>query len=193
MPRPSPQARRGSSRAAGSAGDLLHPLNVTYALSGGQAPSARAVAPERVPAPYRGLLVHDRDMTPTLEWHFGGRLVVRPLSVHERGRWYVRRVLLVLEDSGRPVAMGAVRMRLDGLGNRVRNSIRRGRVPLGRILRDSGLGYRSRPRRFLAVTPNPEMMGAFWMHEAQRLYGRQTDVMLGGAKVGDIVEVLPLV
>ena len=46
---------------------------------------------------------------------------------------------------------------------------------------------------FLAVTPNPEMMGVFWMREPRTLYGRQTEVLLDGRRIGDIVEVLPLV
>jgi hypothetical protein len=46
---------------------------------------------------------------------------------------------------------------------------------------------------FLAVTPNPEMMGLFWMREPRTLYGRRTEAFLRGTKIGDIVEVLPLV
>ena len=37
------------------------------------------------------------------------------------------------------------------------------------------------------------MMGLFWMAEPLTLYGRQTDVLIDGEKVGDIVEILPLV
>ena len=39
--------------------------------------------------------------------------------------------------------------------------------------------------------PNPEMMGVFWMREPRTLYGRRTEVIRHGSKVGDIVEVLP--
>ena len=45
---------------------------------------------------------------------------------------------------------------------------------------------------FLAVEPNPEMMGVFSMREPRTLYGRQTEIIQSGAKNGDIVEVLPL-
>jgi hypothetical protein len=44
---------------------------------------------------------------------------------------------------------------------------------------------------FLAVTRNSEMMGVFWMPASRLLYGRQTEVMLGQKRVGDIVEILP--
>jgi len=99
----------------------------------------------------------------------------------------------VQEYSGRPVEMGAIRMKLDAFQLRIRGAILRNEVPLGRILSDEGVDHQSRPRAFLAVTPNPEMMGLFWMREPRTLYGRRTEVFLRGTKVGDIVEVLPLV
>ena len=39
----------------------------------------------QIPQPYRSLLVHQRDMTLTLEAHFGGRVVLRPLSTFISG------------------------------------------------------------------------------------------------------------
>ena len=171
----------------------LHPLDLAYRRAGLEPPAATAIAPDRIPQPYRSLLVHQRDMTLTLEAHFGGRVVLRPLSTFVNGPWYYRRVLLAQEYSGRPVEMGAIRMKLAALPRKVQAEIRRNRVPLGRILRDGGVDFTSMPREFFAVTPNPEMMGVFWMREPRTLYGRRTEVLLGGRVIGDIVEVLPLV
>ena len=89
--------------------------------------------------------------------------------------------------------MGALRITLDPFSPRIRAQILRREAPLGRILRDGGVDFESRPRAFLAITPNPEMMGVFWMREPRTLYGRRTEVMLEGEKIGDIVEILPLV
>jgi chorismate-pyruvate lyase len=147
----------------------------------------------RIPPPYHDLLVHENEMTSTLEEHFDGPLTVRVLSSFSKGRSYFRRVLLALERTGRPVAMGGVRLSLEGFNPAIRARILRERVPLGRILRDAGIVYGSRPSAFLRVTPNAEMMGIFWMAESQTLYGRQTFVTLGQARIGDIVEILPLV
>ena len=36
-------------------------------------------------------------------------------------------------------------------------------------------------------------MGVFWMREPKTLYGRRTEMVHDAAKIGDIVEVLPLV
>jgi hypothetical protein len=152
----------------------LHPLDIAYTRAGLEPPAATAIAPARIPQPYRSLLVHQRDMTLTLEAHFGGRVVLRPLSTFISGPWYYRRVLLAQEYSGRPVEMGAIRMKLAALPRKVQAEIRRNQVPLGRILRDGGVGV-------------------FWMREPRTLYGRRTEVLLDGRAIGDIVEVLPLV
>ena len=182
---------RPKARTVRASGGLLYPLDRAYAMAGLEPPAAAVIEARELPEPYRGLLVHDSDMTHTLERHVGDRVVIRPLSTSLRGRWYFRRVLLVQASSGRPVEMGAIRIAIDVFAARVRTQILGGEVPLGRILREAGLDYKSRPQRFLAITPNSEMMGVFWMREAQILYGRQTVVTLDGAKIGQIVEVLP--
>ena len=153
----------------------------------------RIVAPDEIPPPYRSLLVHDTDMTITLERHFGGPVALRALSTFTSGAWYFRRVLLVQEYSGRPVEMGAIRIKLEAFGPRLKKQILRNEIPLGRILRDGGFEYVSHAMAFLAITPNPEMMGVFWMRESKTLYGRRTEIVRDDTKIGDIVEVLPLV
>ncbi len=179
--------RRASSR------DTLYPLDVVYRRAGVEMPAIKVVAPYEIPMPYRSLLVHEDDMTITLERHFGGRVALRALSTFTSGAWYFRRVLLVQEYSGRPVEMGAIRMKLDGFGARLKKQILKNEVPLGRLLRDSGFKYVSHAMAFLAITPNAEMMGVFWMRESRTLYGRRTEIVRNGTKIGDIVEVLPLV
>ena len=172
---------------------ILYPLDVAYEQAGLPIPKAKEVSPREIPFPYRSLLVHENDMTLTLERHFGGRVVLRTLSTVLNKNWYMRRVLLVQEYTGRPVEMGAIRLRLESFTIRVRAQIERNEVPLGRILRDSDVDFKSQPRAFLLLEPNSEMMGVFWMREARTLYGRQTELYKAGNKIGDIVEILPLV
>ena len=187
-PRPSTESRRGPRRAG-----LLYPLDLVYERAGIEVPHVEVVQPEDIPLPYSTLLVHDSDMTLTLERHFGGRVMLRPLSTFTLRGSYFRRVLLVQEYAGQPVEMGAIRMELDAFGDRIRQQIVRNEIPLGRILRDGRFKYTSRVKAFLQVTPNPEMMGVFWMREPRTLYGRRTEIIRHGTKIGDIVEVLPLV
>ncbi len=183
--------RRAGTPVGRRVGRLISPLDVAYQQAGIAPPVVRPVQEGDLPQPYRALLAHEGEMTRTLERHVGGRVGLRVLSTRARGRYYFRRVLLVEEGSGRPVAMGAIRLTLDALSRPIRAEIARGDVPLGRILRARGLDVVSRPTGFLAVTPNPELMGLFWMKAPDTLYGRLTDVFLRDRKIGDIVEILP--
>lgn len=170
---------------------LLYPLDTVYARAGVVMPAVTVVPPDQIPHPYQSLLVHEIDMTLTLERHFGGRVILRPLSTFTLGPSYFRRVLLVHEDSGRPVEMGAIRLQLDAFPDQLRQQVLRNEIPLGGLLRDERFDYQSRVLAFLAVKPNPEMMGVFWMSKPDVLYGRRTEVVCRGLKIGDIVEVLP--
>lgn len=171
---------------------LLYPLDFVYGRAGVDLPKVRTLSQDKIPDPYRSLLVHEDDMTLTLERHYGGRIVLRPLSTFTHRGSYFRRVLLVQEYSGRPVEMGAIRIRLEKFPAAVRPRILANHIPLGRILHDGGVDHKSQPTAFFSITPNPEMMGVFWMREPRVLYGRRTVIRHHDTKVGDIVEVLPL-
>lgn len=194
MANPAREKRQGTaSRRMPRRSGLLYPLDLVYERAGIAVPEVEVAQPDDIPLPYRTLLVHDSDMTLTLERHFGGRVMLRPLSTFTLRGSYFRRVLLVQEYAGQPVEMGAIRMELDAFGANIREKIVKNEIPLGRILRDGRFQYTSRVKAFLKVTPNPEMMGVFWMREPRVLYGRRTEIIRRGAKIGDIVEVLPLV
>ena len=65
------------------------------------------------------------------------------------------------EYAGQPVEMGRSGCGSDAFDNELRRRILENEMPLGRILRDGRFEYSSRVKAFLAVTPNPEMMGVF--------------------------------
>jgi len=183
--------RAGRTRAVRAIRRKTSLLEIAYAQAGIAPPAAMPVAAEKIPHPYRSLLVHEGEMTRTLEAHVGGHVGLRVLSTRARARAYFRRVLLVEEASGHPVLMGAVRLTLEALPRSVRADVARGHVPLGRVLRAAGIDFLSRPTGYFAVTPNSELMGLFWMKAPDTLYGRETDVLLSGRKIGEIVEILP--
>jgi chorismate-pyruvate lyase len=182
-----------SRRPARKKRGLLFPLDLTYERAGVDPPTAKAISADSIPPPYRELLAHNHSMTATLERHFGVAVALRSICRWSRGHWYYRRVVLTREDSGRPVEMGAIHMNLQSFSSQVRAQILRHQVPIGRVLDDGSVRYLSRPRKFLAVTPNSEMMALFWMREPRTLYGRQTELSVDGRAIGDIVEILPLI
>ena len=63
-----------------SAVDLLYPLNEFYAEAGLALPSATRINGREMPEPYRRLLVHDRDMTPTMEAAYDRKMNLRVLK-----------------------------------------------------------------------------------------------------------------
>jgi chorismate-pyruvate lyase len=174
-----------------SATSVLYPWDRVCARTAVVAPSVTVISPTEIPQPYRSLLVHDSDMTRTLEQHSGDRAILRPLSTFVSGTSYFRRVLLVKAASGHPLAMGAIRVRLDVFPPRLRAKIVAGEIPLGRILREGRFSYTSTVTALLAVEPTAEMMGIFWMPESRTLYGRRSEMFRKNTKFADIVEVLP--
>ncbi|MGD8895707.1 MAG: hypothetical protein PVJ73_06710 [Acidobacteriota bacterium] len=186
-------SNRPAGRGARSRSAVPAPLDVVYAHAGIPAPRIVTVRPEHIPSPYRSLLVHERDMTVTLETHHDSRVTLRTLSSFREGRWYLRKVLLAEEVSGRPVEMGIIEIDLDAFSRPIRDGILRNRVPLGRLLREGGVDFLSRPKAFLEVKPNPELLGLFWMGKPRTLYGRHTELTVKGRKIGDVVEILPSV
>jgi hypothetical protein len=174
-----------------SAQDILFPLGCAYRQTGVTPPTVREVRADDIPDPYHDLLVHERDMTSTLERYHGGPIVVRPRSTCGGGPRDSRRVGLAHEETGRPVEMGAICIDLDQLTKPARDLVLENRVPLGRILSDAGAIEYVKPLAFLKAEPNPEMQGVFWMQAMQPLFGRRTQIFSAGRVVADVVEILP--
>jgi len=182
-------SRRPSVRV--SSNGLLYPLDRVCTRAAAAMPRMTVISQDKVPQPYEALLAHDSDMTRTLERYVGDRAVLRPLSMFLSGASYFRRVLLVQESSGRPAALGAIRVRLDSFAPGLRARILEGRVPLGRILLENRFAYTSKVRALFAVEPTPEIMGMFWMPKSKVLYGRRNEMFCDKTKIADIVEILP--
>src|SRR5207248_3370181 len=112
-------------------------------------PPLEEIDGEAIPEPYKTLLVHQHDMTPTLE-HFHGRSVhLRVLGRQTRGNDYFREVVLQLEGSEQPVEFGAIKIHLALFASEAREQILQEQWPLGHILKDYAIPHASRPSAFL--------------------------------------------
>src|SRR5262245_47359657 len=125
---------------------IAYPLDRFYARHGHALPPLDQVEGETVPEPYRKLLVHDRDMTSTLENFHGAGLHLRLVSRALEGDDYFREVVLVLDGTERPVEFGAIHIHLDRFPAAARREVLEERYPLGRILRDHAMPYVSHPQ-----------------------------------------------
>lgn len=171
---------------------VLSPLEYFYTALGMPLPPVTQVGPADLPASAKGLLVHDRDMTPTLESAYGSKLHLRILRSVVEQETVHRLVALRLESDKRAVAMGAIHIFLARLPAAAQERILEWRDPFGRILIESGVTHCSRPVAFFSVTPDSMMMEALGMRETCRLYGRRNTIWNGaGQELANVVEILP--
>jgi chorismate-pyruvate lyase len=172
--------------------NLLYPLDAFYAQAGRGLPVVGPVRGEEVPEPYRQLLVHDRDMTPTLEAFHEERIHLRVLARRLDGEALWRQVVLTLDGSGRPVEFGAIVIHLRHFPPTARQEVLDGWRPLGSILHDHRIEHQSRPLMFLRVTSDDVMNEALQLTGPQALYGRRNVIRnLAGHELADILEILP--
>src|SRR5690349_10742133 len=73
---------------------FVHPLDDFYARAVLRLPKIERIAGDQVPEPYRALLVHENDMTPTLEKYHEEKIHLNLLGRDERGDFYFRQVVL---------------------------------------------------------------------------------------------------
>lgn len=171
---------------------LLYPLDAFYAALGREIPEVRAIPGEEMPEPYRGLLVHSRDMTPTLEAFHGERIHLRTLERREEPDCFCRLVVLTTDDTGRPVEFGAIAIHLEPFPPAAQELIRGCRCPLGTILADCEIPHASSPRAYIEVTPDTLMREVLAVPESGPLYGRRNVLSTpDGRVIADVLEILP--
>lgn len=175
---------------------LLAPLEAGAVGDGAAARPAHAdvhvVAPERLPAPARALLVHDDGLTPTLERHLGCRLALRVLAERRVGAELFRHVQLVDAGAGRLASFGAIHLVLDRFAADARARILDGRVPLGTILREHAVAHARRVSGFFEIEGARLPHARLQANGAAPLHGRHSVLVSpAGELMAEVVEVLP--
>jgi hypothetical protein len=157
------------------------------------APESEPVRGADMPEPYRSLLVHRRDMTPTLERFHGDSIHIEVLSRQLKGNLYSRDVVLFVDETHRAVLLGAIRIHLARFPAAAREMIREEHMPLGHILWTCGVRHTSRPRGFFRIEADLFIQRALRIEGRPNLYGRE-NVLLNpaGLPLAEIVEILPL-
>ena len=170
----------------------VHPLDDLYRWHGRPLLEYQVVVPESLPEPDRSLLVHERDMTRTLEQFHGGTLHLRVVSRRREDDSYWRESVLELDGSNRPVEFGAIRIDLSRFAEPWRSQILEEHRPLGGILNASGLRYTSRPTAYLRFNPDPFITCALHLSESVVASGRQNALRdLQGNILAEIIEIIP--
>jgi chorismate-pyruvate lyase len=181
-----------AARAAPEKFVLTHPLDEFYAQMGLTLPPLQQVDGEAVPQPYKRLLVHQNDMTPTLESFHGCDIHLRLLGRRRKGNGYFREVVLLLDGTDQPVEFGAIKISLDRFAPEVRRQILEERRPLGHVLQECGVKHTSRPKAFLRLASDHFINKALQLTGANVLYGRRNTLFDPLERpLAEIVEILP--
>lgn len=178
--------------AVATALPFAYPLDDFYARAGMALPKMERVAGEEVPEPYRRLLVHENDMTPTLESFHGADIYLRILNREQRDDFYFREVVLQLENTDAAVEFGANKVNLALFPAKARHLILEEHVPLGRILKDCNIIHTTIAKAFFTVEPDDFILRALGLERSGTLYGRRANILDPQKRpLSEIVEILP--
>jgi chorismate-pyruvate lyase len=169
-----------------------YPLDEFYSQAGLPLPQIDQIQAKEMPEPYHSLLVHQNDMTPTLEAFHKDSAHIRALSRNQRNGFYFREVVLELDGSGTLIEFGAIKIMLDLFPAEARQLILAEREPLGHILATCGVVHSSRPKAYLRIQSDDFINQALNLTGGHTLYGRRNTLFdPQGRPLAEIVEILP--
>jgi chorismate-pyruvate lyase len=144
-----------------------------------------------VPEPYRRLLVHSSDMTPTLEAFFQGPMGLTVLSREIQTEEYLREVVLQIAAGGKPVEYGVIRICLTHLPARARERVLQEQRPMGNILQSEGVPHISWPQAFFRVQSDSHTGVVLRLQRSGYLYGRRNVLLDGNRRLlAEVIEIL---
>lgn len=192
------ELRRAQASYLRSEAEPVNELDVLYPLSEllSEKPKVSIRRLDRggadMPEPYRSLLVHELDMTSTLERFHGEEMELSRLESRRSDVALLRQVLLVGRRTGEVREAGAIRIDLGQFDTTARWEILEGSKPLGAILADHRIDYSSRPRLFFAFDADERTDRLLGLRAgAQTLYGRQNVLSTASGVLAEVVEILP--
>ena len=152
------------------------------------------VVGEEMPEPYKALLVHDNDMTPTLEDHHGEGMYLYVLDQDRDSTTCARQVVLLGEKSEKPAEFGAIYINLEPLPAQARALVSQGHKPLGGILAEYDIPHKGSPKSYCKVQADETIRKALQLDPAGEymLYGRRNQLLTPeGGLLAEVVEILP--
>lgn len=181
--------------AAQAYAEALHrllPFHYFYEKAGIDLPDFTFIEGDEVPYPYRSLLVHQNDMTPTLAAFHHSRLYLKVHRVESNDDFVMRLVSLHAVSSDKPVEYGAIAIQLGSLPEEVRERVVDGKQPLGGLLGEYRVVHSGSPQAYFSVPADELIASALRQNEGEMLYGRCNQLLdKDGMVFADIVEILP--
>lgn len=156
------------------------------------ASSLQLLEPAQLPDPYRRLLVHENDMTGTLERYHGQPMVLRVIEKIVTPLEILRQVELIGRQDETVAEFGAIRIHLGCFEEEPKRLVLEGLRPLGGILTGFSIAFASRPGMFFRIKPDDTIQGSLGAPCGGWLYGRCNQLFTpAGASIADAVEILP--
>lgn len=170
----------------------VYPLDEFYAARGEPMPEITIISADKLQfEPCRSLLVHQNDMTSTLERYCGEPVHIEALARNLRDNEYYREVVLVLDHSKKRVEFGAIKINLTLFPVEAQHEIMNEREPLGRILNKFRIRFSSRPSAYFAILSDGFISGALHVPAYSRLHGRRNSLLDSFDRpLAEIVEIL---
>ena len=162
-----------------------------YARAGLAMPALERLNDDEVPQPYKGLLVHSLDMTPTLENFYRQPIGLTVLSRERHQDAYFREVILHIDQGRQAIEYGAIRICLNLLPLAARQRVLQEQCPFGNILHTESIPHLSWPQAFFRVEADFHMSAVLRLSKPCALYGRR-NVLVDGARrlLAEVIEVL---
>jgi len=172
--------------------DLLMPLLYFYNQDELPLPPVEFIEGEAMPLPWRSLLVHTSDMTPTLRHFHRSAISLEVIQAEMSDDFVMRQVVLHRESDNTPVEYGAIGIQLERFPDKVKALIREGHMPLGGILESEGVPHQSAPRAWFIIQADEHTGELLRVPPGTSLYGRCNALTHpDGIVFADIVEILP--
>lgn len=171
---------------------FIFPLDGMYQYYQHSLPEYEILKGEEVPMPYRQLLVHANDMTPTLERFHNDKIWIRPEARYLDGNFYFREVILFLEHSLKSVEYGAIVIHLELYPEAAKEAILEARIPLGTLMQQFAIPHYSQPVGYFKIIADGLISQRLHMPDNTILYGRRNALLnMNNQSLAEIVEILP--
>ena len=141
------------------------------------------------PEPYKGLLVHDKHMTVTMEQYHGCPVDVQVLEKRLDHDVYSRKITLTKTGTDQVIQFGLVRFDFRYVDDEVRNEIVGESIPLGRVLINHNVLRHVDLNAILKVTAGPGLAEYLQMPEGGVTYGRVATIFCDHKPAIDLLEV----
>lgn len=162
-----------------------------YGKLGLPMPAIHDIDGQAMPEPYRRLLVHSSDMTPTLEAFYRQPIRLTVLTREQQDYAYLREVVLKSANDARPVEYGVIRICLDHLPPPASRRVLEEQRPLGNILQSDAIPHLSWPQAFFRVESDSHLAHVLYLSQPATLYGRR-NVLLDGSRrlLAEVIEIV---